>query len=152
MRIWAVSLYKSYNSLGTLLDYEDRAGAWNRRVAGPPPAPPRPAAAVNGPCKRKLKAVNTVQRRIRSLRKRAERGSTGARRKLRRTRRTRTRAVRAMKTPLPPPAEEQAPPAPAAAPPGCELVTKPVLQQEGTGIYASRWSNPKSWSRCSKSS
>jgi hypothetical protein len=151
LRIWAVSLYKSYNGLGTLLNYEDRAGPGTVAVAGPPPSTAPTAAAAGGPCKRKLKAVNTVQRRIRSLRKRAKRGNRKARGKLRRARRTRGRAVRAMKRRCGPPAEEAAPAAPAAAPPGCKLVTKPVLQQEGTGIYAQWVVKPEVVVECSKS-
>lgn len=45
--------------------------------------------------------------------------------------------MRAMKRRCGPPvAASPGAPAPTAAPPGCELVTKPVLQQEGTGIFA----------------
>lgn len=150
VRIWVVSLFKSYTGVGTLLEYEDRAGPGTIAVAGPPPSAAPTAAAISGPCKRKLKAVNTVQRRIRTLRKRAKRGNRGARRKLRRARRTRGRAVRAMKRRCGKPAEEEAPPAPAAAPPGCKLVTKPVLQQEGTGIYAQWVVKPEVVVECSK--
>ncbi|MGC1853724.1 MAG: hypothetical protein WA687_14970, partial [Solirubrobacterales bacterium] len=77
------------------------------------------------------------------------RGKPGAARKLRRTRATRGRAIQAMKRSCGPPATEEAPP-PAAAPPGCKLVTKPVLQQEGVGIHAEWVIKPEVVVECSK--
>jgi len=132
LRIWAVSLYKSYNGLGVLLDYED--------IAGPGTVPVEAAPAVVVPiavspsCRRKARAVNRAQRRLRTLRRRARRGNRRARRKLRATRAVRRRAVRAMKRRCGAPVKQEEPPA--AAPPGCKLVTKPVLRQEGVGIHA----------------
>lgn len=149
LRIWAVSLYKSYNGVGALLNYEDRAGPGTVAVEGPPPAG-GPTAAASGPCRRKTKTVNALQRRIRSLSKRAKRGDRKARGKLPRLRRTRGRAVRAMKRRCGPPADAETQPTPTAAPPGCHLVTKPVLQQEGTGIYAEWVVKPEVVVECSK--
>jgi len=132
LRIWAVSLYKSYNGLGVLLEYED--------VAGPGTIPVEAAPGVVAPvsagrsCRRKARAVNRIQRRLRTLRRRAGRGNRSAQRKLRRTRAVRRRAVRAMKRRCGAPVKQEEPPA--AAPPGCKLVTKPVLKQEGVGIHA----------------
>jgi len=132
LRIWVVSLYKSYTGLGVLLDYEDVAGPGTILVEGAPTAVA--PATVSRACRRKARAVNRIQRRLRTLRRRARRGNPRARRKLRRTRAVRRRAVRAMKRRCGPPVEQEEPPA--AAPPGCKLVTKPVLQQEGVGIHA----------------
>lgn len=134
VRIWAVSLYRSFNGLGQQLSYEDKAGPGTVTIPGPPPTLD-PAASL--PCKRKADTVNRLQRRLRTLRRAAKRGEPGAARKLRRLRATKGRAVKAMVRRCGPPvAEPPATPAPTAAPPGCELVTKPVLQQEGTGIFA----------------
>lgn len=134
LRIWAVSLYKSYNGLGALLNYEDRAGPGTVAVDGPAPAPAG-SPATTAPCKRKASTVNQMGQRLRKLRRRARAGKPGATRKLRRTRAARGRAIQAMKRLCGPPVAEAAPP-PTAAPPGCRLVTKPVLQQEGIGIHA----------------
>ena len=38
VRVWVVSLYKSYNGVGTLLDYSDKAGPGSVQVAGGPGA------------------------------------------------------------------------------------------------------------------
>jgi len=134
MRVWVTSLYKSYNGLGVLLDYSDKAGPGTVAVDGPP------ASSVGGPaaspsCLSKTKTVNRLGDRIRTLRRQAKNGRAGAKRKLRRARDIRKRAVKAMKRKCGPPDTNAAPP-PTAAPPGCKLVTKPVLQQEGVGIHA----------------
>lgn len=134
LRVWVVSLYKSYNGVGTLLEYSDRAGPGTVAVDGPPPSPTG-GPATNPACARKTKTVNGLQDRIRSLRRQAAKGKAGAKRKLRRSRAARKRAVKAMKRKCGQPVTETAP-APTAAPPGCKLVTKPVLQQEGVGIHA----------------
>lgn len=147
LRVWVVSLYKSYNGLGVLFNYEDLAGPGAASVDGPPPSPVDPAA--NLPCKRKTAAVNRLQRRLRSLRRAAARGKPGAAAKLRRLRATRARAIKAMKRRCGPPVEEDAPP-PSSAPPGCKLVTKPVLQQEGIGIHAEWVVKPEVVVECSK--
>ncbi len=149
LRIWAVSLYKSYNGLGTLLEYEDKAGPGTVAVEAPPGTSGPAGVAASGPCKRKTRTVNAIQRRIRALRRHADDGNRRARRKLRRLRDTRGRAVRAMKHRCGPPADDEAPP-PTSAPPGCKLVTKPVLQQEGVGIYAEWVVKPEVVVECSK--
>jgi hypothetical protein len=145
VRIWAVSLYKSYNGLGALFNYEDTAGPGTVSVDGPSASAP---TAASGPCKRKAKTVNAIQRRIRALRRQAANGNRRAGRKLRRLRETRGRAVRAMKRRCGPPMEQAEPPS--AAPPGCKLVTKPVLQQEGIGIHAEWVVKPEVVVECSK--
>jgi hypothetical protein len=146
LRIWAVSLYRSYNGLGVLLNYEDRAGPGTVAVEGPPDS--GGPAAASGPCKRKARTVNAIQRRIRTLRRSAARGNRRAGRKLRRLRATGGRAVRAMKRRCGAPVEQAEPPT--AAPPGCKLVTKPVLQQEGIGIHAEWVVKPEVVVECSK--
>jgi len=132
LRVWVVSLYKSYNGLGVLLNYEDRAGPGSVAVPG---LPGGSGSGVTAACKRKAKVVNGIQRRLRKLRRQAANGKPGAARKLRRLNETKGRAVRAMKRRCGAPVAADAPP-PSAAPPGCKLVTKPVLQQEGVGIHA----------------
>jgi hypothetical protein len=147
LRIWAVSLYKSYNGLGVLLNYEDKAGPGTVAVEGPPPVAAGPA--VSPACRRKAATVNRLQQRLRGLRRAVRRGKPGAGRKLRRTRATRGRAIQAMKRSCGPPATEAAPP-PTAAPPGCKLITKPALQQEGVGIHAEWVIKPEVVVECSK--
>jgi hypothetical protein len=128
LHVWVVSLYKSYNGLGVLLNYSDTAGPGRVSVGGAG----GPNAASSS-CKRKASAVNRLQRRIRSLQHQAAEGNSKAGGKLARLRATRGRAVRAMKKLCGPPIKGEAP---ASAPPGCHLVTKPVLKQEGIGIHA----------------
>jgi hypothetical protein len=148
LRVWAVSLYKSYNGVGTLLNYEDRAGPGTISIDGPPIAAVD-AGADGASCKRKARTVNRVQRRLRALRRQVAAGKPGAARKLRRTRATRGRAIQAMKRQCGQPVSEEAPP-PTAAPPGCRLVTKPVLQQEGIGIHAEWVVKPEVVVECSR--
>jgi hypothetical protein len=148
LRVWVVSLYKSYNGVGVLLNYSDVAGPGTVAVDGPPPTTGG-SAATSPACARKTKTVNRLQDRIRSLRRQAANGKPGAEKKLRRLRATRKRAVRAMKRKCGPPVTETAP-APTAAPPGCKLVTKPVLKQEGIGIHAEWVVKPEVVVECSK--
>ncbi|MGC1853458.1 MAG: hypothetical protein WA687_13590, partial [Solirubrobacterales bacterium] len=67
LRIWAISLYKSYNGLGVLLNYEDKAGPGTVAVEGPPPVAAGPT--VSPACKRKAATVNRLQQRLRGLRR-----------------------------------------------------------------------------------
>jgi hypothetical protein len=143
-RIWVVSLYKSYTGVGTLLDYSDTAGPGTISVAG---APGADAPAASRSCRRATRRVNSLQRRIRSAKRRAAKGSRAARRRLARLRSTRRRALSTMKRRCGPPVR-QAPPT--SAPPGCRLVTKPVLKQEGIGIYAQWVIKPEVVVQCSK--
>lgn len=128
VRVWAVSLYKSYNGLGTLLNYSDTAGPGTVSIAGPPAAA---APTQSEACKRAIGKANRLQRGIRKLKHKRGRLVRKRRVKLRRKRRLAlTQMGHRCRVPVAP--EEP----PAQAPPGCHLVTKPVLQQEGTGIYA----------------
>ena len=141
-RIRIVSLYKSYTGLGTLLNYSDVAGPGTVPIPGGPGTPgARPS------CSRATGKVNRLQRRIRSARKRAAKGSRSARRRLARLRSQRKRALRAMKRACGPPVSG-APPT--SAPPGCRLVTKTVLKQEGLGIYAKWVLKPEVVVECTK--
>jgi hypothetical protein len=126
LRVWAVSLYKSYNGLGTLLNYTDTAGPGSVAIAGPVATAGAPDA-----CKQAIAKANTLQHAIRKLK--GKRGAE-ARRRRARLRGKRKRALKAMASNCAAPVDPAA--APAKAPPGCHLVTKPVLKQEGTGIYA----------------
>ncbi len=138
VRIWVVSLYKSYNGVGTLLNYADKAGPGSVQVAGPP-------GAVSGPnpsCARATSKVNRLQRKIRAAKRRG-----ASPRRLRRLRSQRRRALRRMKRNCGAPVTA---PAPATAPPGCRLVTKTVLKQEGIGIYAKWVLKPEVVVECSK--
>ncbi len=130
VRVWAVSLYKSYNGLGVLLNYSDTAGPGTIRIPG---APGTPDAGPS--CERATAKVNRIQRKIRAAARQAAKGSRSAQRRLARLRAQRKRALRKMKRRCGAPVKG-APPA--AAPPGCRLVTKTVLKQEGIGIYA-KW-------------
>ncbi|MGH2975063.1 MAG: hypothetical protein ACRDLL_09395 [Solirubrobacterales bacterium] len=122
LRVWAVSLYKSYNGLGVLLNYSDTAGPSAVSIPAPPPSPQ---------CLQAIGKANHLQRAIRKLR-----GKKGpaARKRRRKLRGKRVRATKAMPSLCQAPVSGGA--APKSAPPGCHLVTKPVLKQEGTGIYA----------------
>jgi hypothetical protein len=144
VRVRVVSLYKSYNGLGTLLNYSDEAGPGTVSIAGAPAAP------VSGPdasCTQATTRVNSLQQRIRSARRRARKGSRSARRRLARLRRTRKRALATMEGTCGPPVEG---PPPTSSPPGCRLVTKTVLKQEGIGIYAKWVLKPEVVVECSK--
>ncbi len=126
LRVWAVSLYKSYNGLGVLLNYSDVAGPGMVSIAGPPPS----AGSVDL-CQRAIGKANHLQAALRKLK-----GKRGAAAKKRRAklRAKRKRALSSMSRNCAAPVAPDD--APSKAPPGCHLVTKPVLQQEGTGIYA----------------
>lgn len=141
LRVWAVSLYKSYNGLGTLLSYSDTAGPGTVTLAGPPGGP----AGTPPACKRAIGAANGLQRKIRAARQGKGRA---ARRRLARLRAKRKRALKAMTRNCNAPLEGGPPPS--SAPPGCHLVTKPVLQQEGTGIYAPWVIKPEVVVECDK--
>jgi hypothetical protein len=142
VRIWVVSLYKSYTGLGTLLNYSDTAGPGTVPIAGPASAP-----AANRSCTRATARVNSLQRKIRSARRRAAKGSRSARRRLARLRSQRRRALRTMKRKCGAPVKGTPP---ASAPPGCRLVTKTVLKQEGIGIYAKWVLKPEVVVECTK--
>ena len=130
--IRVVSLYKSYNGLGQLIDYSDTAGPGTISIPG---AAGANAPAASASCTRATSKVNRLQRKIRSARRRAAKGNRSARRQLRRLRSRHKRALRSMKRRCGRPVTGTAP---TNAPPGCRLVTKPVLKQEGVGIYA-KW-------------
>jgi hypothetical protein len=135
VRIRVVSLYKSYNGVGTLLNYSDEAGPGTVSIAGPAPAPTAAVPGADAACTRATGSVNSLQRKIRSARRRARKGSRKARRRLARLRARRKRSLATMEGVCGAPV--QGPP-PASAPPGCRLVTKTVLRQDGIGIYA-KW-------------
>ena len=142
VRVRVVSLYKSYTGLGVLLNYSDTAGPGSLAIAGAAAAP-----GVTRTCTRATRRVNTLQRRIRSARRRAAKGSGPARKRLRRLRAQRRRVVRKMKRRCGSPVKG-APPK--SAPPGCRLVTKTVLKQEGIGIYAKWVLKPEVVVECTK--
>jgi hypothetical protein len=143
-RIRVVSLYKSYTGVGVLLDYSDTAGPGTLSIAGPPGAS---APAASSSCTRATRSVNRLQRRIRSAKRKAARGNRGARRRLARLRARRKRALRAMRLQCGRPVTG---PSPTSAPPGCRMVTKPVLKQEGIGIYAEWVIRPEVVVECTK--
>jgi hypothetical protein len=143
VRMRVVSLYKSYNGLGTLLNYSDEAGPGTISIPGAGGSP----AGADPSCAAAARRVNRLQRRIRSARRRAARGSRSARRRLARLRAQRRRAVRAMKRKCGAPVTT---PPPTTAPPGCRLVTKTVLKQEGIGIYATWVLKPEVVVECTK--
>lgn len=144
VRIWVVSLYKSFNGLGVLLNTSDLAGPGTVAVAGPPGA-----AGVGPSCGRATRTVNRLQRRIRSVSRRAAKGSRSAKRRLARLRSKRKRALRTMKRRCGSPVKRGTTP-PTSAPPGCRLVTKTVLKQEGIGIYAKWVLKPEVVVECTK--
>jgi hypothetical protein len=138
VRIRIVSLYKSYNGLGTLLNYSDEAGPGSVQVAGGP-------AAATGPSKSCTSATRRANRLGRKLRAAKRRHASG--RRVRKLRRQRKRALRSLKRKCGAPVRA---PAPATAPPGCRLVTKTVLKQEGIGIYAKWVLKPEVVVECTK--
>jgi hypothetical protein len=144
VRAWAVSLYKSYNGLGTLLNYSDTAGPGTLSIGG---VSGNGTPAASSSCARATGRVNKLQRKIRSAKRRAHKGRRSARKRLRRLRAQRRRALRKMKRRCGPIAKG---PPPSAAPPGCRLVTKTVLKQEGIGIYAKWVLEPEVVVDCSK--
>lgn len=127
VRIWAVSLYKSYNGLGTLLNYTDTAGPGTIAIDGPAPV----SGGTSKACTRSLAKANHLQRALRKAKRRH-----APRRRVRRLRHKRKLALKATKHRCHTQSEESAGSPPSTAPPGCHIETKPVLQQEGTGIYA----------------
>ena len=65
MRIWVVSLYKSYNGVGTLLEYSDKAGPGSVQVTG------GPAGGRSEPGMRSRDGrANRLQRKIRAAKRR----------------------------------------------------------------------------------
>ncbi len=141
VRVRVVSLYKSYNGVGTLLNYSDTAGPGSVAVGGPA------ALGADKTCARATSRVNALQRRIRSAKRRAAHGSRAAKRRLARLRAQRRRALKRMKRTCGAPVSGAAP---TSAPPGCRLVTKTVLKQEGTGIYAKWVLKPEVVVECNK--
>lgn len=131
VRMRIVSLYKSATGTGVLVDYSDVAGPAAIPVAGP-----AAGAAPSAGCTTATRAVNKLQRRIRSTTRRARRGSDSAKRRLPRLKAQRRRALRRLGSECGTPAKGPAPTAPTSAPPGCRLVTKPVLVLEGIGLNA----------------
>jgi hypothetical protein len=67
---------------------------------------------------------------------------------MKRLRTKKNAAVRKMKRVCGKPVQEAPPPA--TAPPGCHLVTKPVLKQEGVGIFAKWVVQPEVVVECEK--
>ena len=141
VRVRAVSLYKSYTGVGTLLNYSDTAGPGSVAVAG------GGAQGAGTSCVRATRRVNTLQRKIRVAKRRAARGGRAAKRRLARLRKQRRRALRTMKRRCGAPVTGAAP---TSAPPGCRLVTKTVLKQEGIGIYAKWVLKPEVVVECTK--
>ena len=141
VQVRAFSLYKSYNGVGTLLEYSDAAGPGAVAVTGPD------APGAGAACVRATRRVNSLQRRIRAAKRRAARGSRAAKRRLARLRAQRRRALKRMKRACGAPVTGAAP---TTAPPGCRLVTKTVLKQEGIGIYAKWVLKPEVVVECTK--
>jgi hypothetical protein len=133
VRVWVVSLYKSYNGLGALLNYSDTAGPGAVSVGG----------GASRACLKATDRVNRLQRRLRK----AKRHSAG-RGALARLRAKRNRGIKTMKQRCHSRIVSGAPPK--KAPPGCHLVTKPVLKQEGVGIHAEWVVKPEVVVECSK--
>lgn len=131
----AISLYKSYTGTGLLLNYTDTAGPGSVTIPGLPPAP-APAPTTSPACTEAVVATNVLQSKIRKVKKRAAKGGRRAHRKLVRLKQHRKLLLQTMKTACAAPIDPEPGKAPSTAPPGCKLETKPVLQQEGTGIYA----------------
>jgi hypothetical protein len=128
VRMRIVSLYKSYTGTGVLVDYSDTAGPGTIPVGGP--------AGGTGPatgCATASRTTNRLQARIRSTTRRARHGSRSAKRRLPRLKAKRRRALRRLRAACGTPVKG---PSPTAAPPGCRLVTKPVLVLEGVGLNA----------------
>ena len=111
-----------------------------------PPAPgrvqvsgPAGAAAPTASCASATRRVNRLQRRIRAAKRRGASTSACAR--------SGKRALRKLKRKCGAPVTASPP---ATAPPGCRLVTKTVLKQEGIGIYAKWVLKPEVVVECSK--
>lgn len=128
LRVWVVSLYKSYNGLGELRNYSDTAGPGTISVPG---APAAAGGAESKTCRKAIGKANALQRRIRKAKRRKGRA---AHRRFIKLRAKRKLALMTAEQRCG--AEVDTEPPPSSAPPGCHLVTKPVLQQDGTGIYA----------------
>ena len=93
LRVWVVSLYKSYNGLGVLLNHSDNAGPGTVSIAG---APPPPSSEATCPCRQAIDRANGLQRLVgRAKREVKEGGGLAARRKLARLRTKRKRALKA---------------------------------------------------------
>jgi len=129
VRMRIVSLYKSATGTGVLVDYSDVAGPGTIPVAGPVGG----GATPDSDCTAATRTANKLQARIRRTARRARHGSRAAKRRLARLKAKRRRAVRRLERACGTPAKG---PAPTAAPPGCKLVTKPVLVLEGVGLDA----------------
>jgi hypothetical protein len=148
LRVWAVSLYRSYNGLGVLFDYSDMAGPGTVSIPVPPGAAGDGGATPA--CREAIVDANRLQRKLRRAKRAvAKGGGRKARRRLARLRTRRNSALKAMRDSCATPVDPAGPP-PASPPPGCQLVTKPVLQQEGTGIYAPWVIKPEVVVECSK--
>jgi hypothetical protein len=147
LRVWVVSLYKSYNGVGVLLNYSDAAGPGTVSIPGPP------ATGDSGPsklCRRAIAKASGLQRLLAGAKRAVKDGGTRAeRRRLARLRAKRKRALRAMQRRCSAKIDPSGPP-PGEAPPGCRLVTKPVLKQEGIGIYAEWVIKPEVVVECEK--
>jgi hypothetical protein len=147
LKAWVVSLYKSYNGLGELLNYSDTAGPGTVSIPGPPPAP---GSGTSKSCRQAIGKANNLQRAIGKAKRRVRNGGgKSAREELARLRAKRKRALKAMKRRCSARIDSGGPP-PSSAPPGCRLVTKPVLQQEGIGIYAEWVIKPEVVVECEK--
>jgi len=144
LRIRVVSLYKSYNGLGELLNYSDTAGPGAISVPG---VPGQGGSASSRRCKRATGKANLLQRRFRTAKRSAAKGNGKARRRLKSLRSKRNRALKRMKSACGGPVQGKAP---STAPPGCHLVTKPVLKQEGVGIFAKWVIQPEVVVECQK--
>ena len=147
LRVWVVSLYKSYNGVGVLLNYSDTAGPGTLAIPGPPPT------GGSGPgrsCRLAMARASHLQRLVVKAKRAVKNGGgRAARRRLAQLRAKRKRALRTMQRRCSAKIAPSGPP-PAEAPPGCRLVTKPVLQQEGIGIYAEWVIKPEVVVECEK--
>lgn len=127
MRI--VSLYTSYTGTGILLDYNDTAGPAPIPVAAPPIV-----GSLSADCTKAVTKANNLTRKIRRAKRKAKNGSAKAKRRLKRLRKRRKAAGKRVSglcgNPVPSVQQQT------SAPPGCHLVTKPVLVQDGPTIYA----------------
>jgi len=128
LRVWVVSLYKSYNGLGELLNYSDTAGPGTVSIPG---AASTGGAGESKSCTTAIGKANALQRKIRKAKRKH---GHAAHRRVAKLRAKRKRALMTAEQRCD--AEVDSGPPPSSAPPGCHLVTKPVLQQDGTGIYA----------------
>jgi hypothetical protein len=144
LRLRVVSLYKSYNGLGELLNYSDTAGPGSIAI---PPTAGQGNSAGSRPCKRATGRANLLQRRLRVAKRSAAKGKGKARHRLKALRSKRNRALKKMKRACGGPVTGDPP---SSAPPGCHLVTKPVLKQEGVGIFAKWVIQPEVVVECEK--